>query len=180
MLPEFLSIHVCASQHILWLDTFCLRSELWRQMADPITLFGTILGTAGAVTKLVDFIYQITAYLYELHGQWKEADFTLFNLISQLTALRAGLDKIHEWMSSDTFEPHHQLVMDLEISISCCRMLITKLNTHIVDLRENSKNSLDFKSKMSFVLKSGILDDLQKMLERQTIALTLLLTACNW
>jgi len=145
-------------------------------MADPIS----IIGRAGAVANIIDVLAKTASTLRELHNQWKHADFTLVNLIAQLTALRAGLDKIQEWMDTDMVEPHHQLVMDLEDSISCCRMLITALQSHVSKLHQSAGNTLDFESKMKLIVKNGTLEELQKMVERQTIALTLLLTACNW
>ena len=145
-------------------------------MVDPIS----IIGTAGAVANIIDVLAKTVSTLHELHNQWKQADFTLVNLIAQLTALRAGLDKIQEWMDTNMVEPHHQLVMDLEVSISCCRMLIAKLQSHVSELQQNAGNTLDFESKMKLIVKNGTLEELQKMVERQTIALTLLLTACNW
>jgi guanine nucleotide-binding protein G(i) subunit alpha len=144
-------------------------------MADPIS----IIGAAGAVANIIDVLAKTVSTLHELHNQWKQADFTLVNLISQLTALRAGLDKMQEWMSTDMVDLHYQLVMDLEVSMSCCRMLLTKLQSHVSELHRTASNTLDFESKMKLIVKSGTLEELQKMVGRQTIALTLLLTACN-
>jgi len=145
-------------------------------MADPIS----IIGTAGALATIIDVLVKTVTVFRELHDQWKEADFTFINLIAQLTALRAALDKIQEWLNTDVAEPHHQLVMDLEVSISCCRMLVTKLQSHASELRHKTDNTLNFASKMRLIKDNGTLDELQKIIERQTIALTLLLTACNW
>jgi len=118
--------------------------------------------------------------LSELHNQWKQADFIFINLIAQLTALKAALSKLQEWMDADIEEPHHQLVMDLEVSITCCRMLVSKMDSEVAELRQNDNNGLDTQSKMKLVVKNGTLEALQKMVERQTNALTLLLTVCNW
>ena len=145
-------------------------------MADIIS----IIGTAGAIANIIDVLAKTVSTLRDLHNQWKEADFTLFNLIAQLTALKAALNKIGEWMDTDSVEPHHQLVMDLDISISCCRMLITKMNSQISKLHPSPGNTLNSQGKMKLMLKNGTLEELQKMVERQTNALTLLLTACNW
>jgi hypothetical protein len=162
------------------LQTLIQRAQRYPQipgtMADPIS----IIGTASSVASIIDVLVKTVSTLRELHNQWKQADLTLVNLIAQLTALKAGLDKIQEWMDTDMVETHHQLVMDLEVSISCCRMLITMLQSHVSELHQNAGNTLDFENKMKLIVKNGTLEELQKMVERQTIAFTLLLTACNW
>jgi hypothetical protein len=76
-------------------------------------------------------------------------------------------------------EPHHQLVMDLEASVACCRMLVRRMDSEVEDLQQNSGTGLDAQNKIKLMVKNGALDDLQKMVDRQTSALTLL-PACNW
>lgn len=145
-------------------------------MADPFT----IIGTAASVASIVEILVKTVSTLSELHGRWKLADFTFINLIAQLTALKAALNKLQEWMDADMEDPHHQLVMDLELSITCCRMLVSKLDFEVSQLGQNDDSGLDKKGKMKLVVKNGTLEELQKMVERQTNALTLLLTVCNW
>jgi membrane-bound ClpP family serine protease len=145
-------------------------------MADPIT----IIGAAGAVANIIDVLGKTINALRELHNRWKEADFIFINLIAQLTALKAALNQIQEWIDSDVVEPYHQLVMDLEVSVSCCRMLIDKMDSQVSELSRKADYTLESKSKMTLIVKSGTLEELQKMVERQTIALTLLLSACSW
>ena len=64
--------------------------------------------------------------LHEIRSKWKDADVTIPKHISKLTSLRAALNKISEWISSNlaNVPQHHQLVVDLERLISCCRVLI--------------------------------------------------------
>jgi guanine nucleotide-binding protein G(i) subunit alpha len=129
-------------------------------MADPLT----IIGAAASVAGIVELLGKTVGVLHTLHSRWKEADFTFINLIAQLTALKAALSKLQEWMDTDMDEPHHQLVMDSEVE----------------DLQQNSGTGLDAQNKIKLVVKNGTLEELQKMVDRQTSALTLLLTACNW
>ena len=119
--------------------------------------------------------------LRDLHDRWKDADLTIINLMSQLTALRAALRKIAEWISSDLADvpQHHQLVMDLEDSLSCCRMLIKSMDEQLFSLDWHD-SALDLGSKIRLVFDSKVSKDFQKFIQRQTSALTLLLTACNW
>ncbi|KAF4624195.1 hypothetical protein G7Y89_g13977 [Cudoniella acicularis] len=144
-------------------------------MADPVTVIGAVASVAGIVELLVKAV----STLHELRGRWKQAEFALTNLIAQLTALRAALDKLQEWVNADVEDLHHQLVMDLGESMTCCRMLAGKMNAEISDLHRMDGNGLDSQSKIKLVVKNGTLEELQKMAERQTSALTLLLTVCN-
>jgi len=145
-------------------------------MADPLT----IIGAAASVANIVELLGKTVSTLHTLLSRWKEADFTFINLIAQLTALKAALSKLQEWMDTDMDEPHHQLVMDLEASVTCCRMLVRRMDSEVEDLQQNSGTGLDAQNKIKLVVKNGTLEELQKMVDRQTSALTLLLTVCNW
>lgn len=146
-------------------------------MADPLT----IIGAAASVASIVEVLVKTVNAIPELHSRWKQADMSLVNLIAQLTALKAALNKLQEWMDTDLDEPHHhQLVMDLEISITCCRRLVARIDSEVSDLVRDDENGLDSKGKLKLMVKNGKLEELQKMVERQTNALTLLLTVCNW
>jgi hypothetical protein len=145
-------------------------------MADPVS----IIGAASSILGIVEVLCKSISTLHELHSRWNEADFTFINLVSQLTALKAALYKLQEWIDSDMADLHHQLVIDLGVSITCCRMVVGKIDTHLSAMDQGEGNTLGVESKIKLVFKSGELEDLQKILERQTNALTLLLTACNW
>jgi hypothetical protein len=145
-------------------------------MADPIS----IIGTFGAAANIVDVIGKTISTIRELRDEWKEADLTFLSLAAQLTALKAALTKIKEWMDNEFGDPHHQLVMDLDVSMSCCRMLIGKIDLLLSKLHHTADETLDFSSKVKLVFGNKNIDDVQKLIEQQTSALTLLLTACNW
>ncbi len=145
---------------------------------DPVT----ILGTAGAVLSIIDVLSRTLKSLLDLHNSWKDADHTIVNLMSQLIALRAALKKISEWISSDLAHApqHHQLVMDLEDSVACCRMLIQTMDDQLSKLDSTHNDRLDIGSKIRIMLEAKTSQDFQTFIGRQTSALTLLLTACNW
>jgi hypothetical protein len=145
-------------------------------MADPIT----ITGTAGAVANIIDVISKTIKSLRDLHNRWRDADFTVLNLIAQLTALKAALGKILEWIDSDLAEQHHQLVMDLDLSMTCCKMLIAKMDAQVSEFHRTADDVLDVGSKIKVVFGARANEDLQKVIERQISALTLLMTACSW
>jgi len=65
------------------------------------------------------------------------------------------------------------------MSLACCRILVDKMNAQVSELHRTADNALDLASKIKVVLGSKANEDLQKVIERQISALTLLLTACN-
>jgi guanine nucleotide-binding protein G(i) subunit alpha len=73
-----------------------------------------VIGAAGAVANIIDVAGKTIKSLHDLHNRWRDADFTLLNLIAQLTALRAALSMIQEWIDG-TEEPSlvrsHRLLM---------------------------------------------------------------------
>lgn len=143
---------------------------------DPIS----IIGTAGAVANIIDVVAKTINTIRKLADEYKEADLRFLSLVSQLSALRAAFDEIREWMDSDLVgDPHHQLVMDLDVSISCCRLLVGKIEAMMTELRENDDGKLDVPSRVKLVFSKKHIDGLQKLIEQQTSALSLLLTACN-
>jgi len=147
-------------------------------MVDPISL----IGTAGSVANIIDVVAKTIDTIRELANEYKDADLRFFSLVSQLTALRAAFDKILEWMGMDMDpgDPHHQLIMDLDLSMTCCRMLVGKIDDMLAELRQEDDGKLDFASKVKLVFGSKNINGIQKLIEQQTGALTLLLTACNW
>lgn len=105
---------------------------------------------------------------------------------SQLVALKAALLKIQDWLDATSatggIEAHHQLVMDMDMSMSCCRMLVGHLNEKVLELREKEYGRFEWEQKIRgmMALDGKGIKDLRKMLDRQTAALTLLLVACSW
>lgn len=147
-------------------------------MVDPLTF----IGAAASITGIVESLAKTVSTLHELRSRWKQADFTFINLIAQLTALKAALNKLEEWMDAGLDEgqdPYHQLVIDLELNITCCRMLTHKIDSEVSELYQDANSGLDSQSKFKLMIKNGTIEGLQKMVERQTSILTLLLTVCN-
>jgi hypothetical protein len=146
-------------------------------MADPIT----IIGTVGAVANIIELVSKTINSIHDLRGKWKEADLAFLSLASQLTTLRAALTKIQEW-SDDELSAYsdYQLIMDLDLSISCCRLLVCKLDDFFSKLDQSTNKPFDIAGKVKFVFGTKKLEDVQKMVERQISVLTLLLTSCQW
>jgi len=139
-----------------------------------------VVGSVGAICNLVAGIGKVILLITDLTTKWDDADLTLLSLASQLTALRAATTKIREWTERDLRDVHHQLTMDLDISIKCCQLLINKIEGFFSDLAALTEKPLELRQKFKVVFGSAGPENVQKLIERQTSALTLLLTACNW
>lgn len=142
----------------------------------------SIIGTAGALCNVIDVATKTISTITEIRGRWKEAELVFLGLTTQLTVLRAALSKLQEWMDESPAETHHQLTIDLDVSISYCKLLLEKVEEFLRELDSQGPDfkELDVKGRTRIVLGSQRIDDLEKRIERQTNALTLLLTACNW
>src|SRR6186713_75592 len=133
-------------------------------MADPITIIGTI----GAVANIVDLVSKTINSIRDLRGRWKDADLAFLSLTSQLSALRAALIKIQEWSDNElSIDLDYQLIMDLDISMTCCRLLVGKFDQFFLNLDQTADEPFDFAAKVKFVFGTRDLDDVQKMVERQ-------------
>lgn len=145
------------------------------KMADPITL----LSTAGAVANSIDALGKTINTIGELQSQFQDADPAVLNLDSQLVALNTALNDINVWAESTPEEPHHQVVMDLDRCVACCRILINKIDAEMASFQITPGNELDVASKFRLLLNGKDFENIQRMIGQQTEAFTLLLTACN-
>jgi guanine nucleotide-binding protein G(i) subunit alpha len=141
-------------------------------MVDPLS----ILGAAASIVGIIDCLSQSISTINDFRERWKDSDLTVLNLASQLTLLRAAL----RILSNDVDEVHHQLIMDLDGSIYCCKTLADEIELHLAQLKQPPNGALKLSAKVKVVFGTKSMDQMQKMIERQTSALTLLLAACNW
>lgn len=145
---------------------------------DPLTIVSVVSNAAN----ILNIITKSVRGLREVHGRWKSADLATVTLISHLTALRAALSKISEWIQSDlaAVPQHHRLVMDLEQSVSCCYLLVKSMDSYISKLDLKSNGTLERDARIRVVLQAKTCRDFQDFIQRQTTALNVLLSACNW
>ncbi|KAG8526346.1 uncharacterized protein KY384_000339 [Bacidia gigantensis] len=142
----------------------------------------TIIGTTGAIVGIVDVVTKTIMTLRDLRDRWKTIALTVSNLITQLNSLKAALNKISEWISSDLSNSpqHHQLIIDLEEAIHCCRLLVKSMDENMEQLNQNGTETLDFQDKLKVFFNNSDFETFQTFIQRQISALNLLLTACNW
>jgi len=141
---------------------------------DPVTAFGT----ASAVISIIDALAKVITTISSLATQWTATDLAILSFQSQLAALQTGLENIKEWRQLNFQDQQAQLMNDIDRCLRCCGLLIEKLEQEFGQL-QTVDGLADTGSKLRFLFKSKELQDIQMMIERQTSALNLLLTAYN-
>ena len=146
---------------------------------DPVSL----ISLAGSIVGIVDVISRSIITLRNLQQRWQAANFTVTLLIGQLTTLKAALNHISDWSQSaslDTIPCYHQLVIDLDTSLECCKGLVRFIDKQISRLEWDETRSLTFESHIRAVLDGSGVKECANHLNNQSTALNLLLTAFNW
>ncbi|KAF2269548.1 hypothetical protein CC78DRAFT_450102, partial [Lojkania enalia] len=138
-----------------------------------------ILATVASVASLVDMLGRVITTIGGIIAQWKDPDISILNTNTQLIILKAAVVEIKDWMETYPGEIHHQLVMDLDDSLGCCQRLATRLDKDVAQLNKSLSRPVPTSVRARFVLRSKPMAELQRMIDTQISALTLLLTACN-
>ncbi|KAK4690330.1 hypothetical protein P7C71_g6437, partial [Lecanoromycetidae sp. Uapishka_2] len=147
-------------------------------MADPVTAIGlgaSVIGTIDVVTRTI-------SGLRKLQQRWKSADMTVSLLLGQLSTLKAALDQISSWISNslDGVPENYQMVIDLEMSLDSCNILVSVMDTYVSELDRDKDDRLTFEGKMNAMLQDSSIKECANHLSHQCMALNLLLTALNW
>jgi len=90
----------------------------------------------------------------EVRSEYQIADLKILTFETQLAALRSVLLKIKEWAETETSDPHHQLTIDLDRSISCCRLLVDKIQMLLSGLQPNQASRSSRRGKVKFVFEA--------------------------
>ena len=131
-------------------------------------------GTGGTITDIIEVITNSIAMLRNLQNQVIGVDLIVSSITGQLTALKVALANIREWVDLESIETHHQLVIDLGDTLSCCGILKDRLNAEV------SKLQAEGFAQTKTIFSGNTMENLQGMIERQTSALSLLITVYNW
>ncbi|KAK4223488.1 putative guanine nucleotide-binding protein alpha-2 subunit [Podospora fimiseda] len=141
---------------------------------DPLS----IIGGVGSVAGIIDVLGRAIGLISELRDQYKDADFMFRTLESQMILLRIGLEKVGEWARTSPQNTHPELTVQLDSVIDCCKILADRIDDQLDGLSQSGRR-LRTIGKLKLALGNRNIDEIQKLLERQTNALTFLLTACN-
>jgi hypothetical protein len=139
-----------------------------------------VVGSVGAIANIIDAASKAISIIHKLQTQWNDADLTVLSLASQLSAFRAALRRIMEWLDSEVPAAHHQLTMDLDETISFCNILIMRIESVSAGWELLLEDPRAIASRWKVTIGNKGLDNILVLVERQTTALMLLLTACNW
>lgn len=140
-----------------------------------------ILTVTTSIVKLVGFSSDIIKGLYQLCERYQDAQLVLHGMVVQVQALRTALNRIDELAKSRATERHHQLVMDLDASLSFCDILLARLEKDVNGLISNGTMPQPaFTTRLRTAFVGGPASGVQAMLDRQACALNLLLTAYSW
>jgi guanine nucleotide-binding protein G(i) subunit alpha len=118
--------------------------------------------------------------LRQIHNVWKGSNGTCINLIAQLTALKSNLGSMQDWLNYALHDLHPQLLLDLEVLMSSCALLVRHIDALISRLKQPDHDAVDFAIKLKYTVGSKSMDRLRKVAQRQNDAVTLLLAACKW
>jgi hypothetical protein len=139
-----------------------------------------VVGSIGAILNIIDATNKAIMAIHNLCAQWQNADLVVLSLASQLSAFKAALRRIQTWLDSEVPAAHHQLVMDLDETLSFCNILAIKIDALSAEWESLLEDPRNIASRWKVTVGSKGLDNVLVLVERQTSALTLLLTACNW
>lgn len=73
------------------------------------------------------------------------------------------------------------------IAVKCCKILVSKIDKFVLEVHRASVLdqtasglNLNLKGKAKVVFAGASMEDVLRMMDRQTSSMILLLTACNW
>ncbi|KAJ5302116.1 hypothetical protein N7508_006979 [Penicillium antarcticum] len=146
---------------------------------DPVSA----IGFASAIVQVLGALTSTIHGLYELHGKFSDADFTIHSLIQELGCIQTALTSLKEWhrlnfsnlMVSDEF--NEQLVT----AMGGCRIIMEVLSEEVMTLVHGSRNdgTVGFRLRIRVIWKEDVMKGHQEKLHAQVMALQLLLQVCQ-
>ncbi|KAL2057570.1 hypothetical protein ABVK25_001954 [Lepraria finkii] len=132
------------------------------------------IAAASSILSLISGITKLAKSLNEVRDSYNNVALNTTLVASSLSTIRAALEALHEWRSNDqeTVDHSKQLDKDLEVSLSCCAILITVIDGKLGE----SGYKPGMKQKIRYVWLEDILKEYLSNLEGQVRALQLLLT----
>ena len=141
------------------------------------------IGTLAAIVGIIDVTTRTISALTDIRTRFITANDNLDILLTHLITVRAALRQIHaliEEQSITSQDHNYQLVMDLDVAIKGCGLLVSWIDGQIANVEYDADNSLKFPSKLKLLLNSKATDDCLVRLDRQLNALNLLFTTFRW
>lgn len=139
-----------------------------------------VIGAVGAIVGITDVATRSISTLAEVRKRYKQANMTVELLSGQLVAINTALNQIHHLIEESLQDDqHYQLVMNMDIAINSCNLLIRVLDEHISKLEYDEDEKMTFESRVKVILESKGTEECLTRLDRQMTALNLIITAYN-
>jgi hypothetical protein len=139
-----------------------------------------VIGTVGAIVGIIDVATRSISTIAGIRKRFKEVNLTVELLFTQLVSVKTALDQIHHLIEESLQDDqHYQLVMNMDIAINGCNLLIRVLDDQISKLEYDEDEKITFESTVKMVLESEGTEECLTRLDRQISALTLIITAYN-
>lgn len=140
----------------------------------------TAIGLAGSVISIIDVCTRSLNSLMNIQARYQQADLAVRLLLTQLSTLRAAISQISEWISS-SYDPFPStLQVDLEMSLSGCKVLIETLSGYLTSREWDRDVKLNAWQKTQYLWQENERQNFQTLLSHQIAALQLFLTALQW
>ncbi|RMZ81608.1 hypothetical protein DV737_g2457, partial [Chaetothyriales sp. CBS 132003] len=115
-----------------------------------------VIGTVTAILGIIDVATRSISTLAEVRRRYKGVSLTIELLSGQLVAVRTALDQIRHLIEESLQDDHHyQLVMNMDISINSCNLLIRVLDEEISKLEYHENEKPTFESRVKMVLDNA-------------------------
>ena len=137
-----------------------------------------VIGGVGAVLTVISSVTKLTKNLNEVREKYNNVALNTTLIASQLSTIRAALEAIADWRGAihSSSQYSKQLDEDLAVSLNCCAVLITVINSKV----EESGFRPGMKANIKHMWLEGVLNEYISNLEGQVRALQLLLTIFQW
>lgn len=145
---------------------------------DPVSA----IGLASALLGIGELIGKSLLRLSSLQSRYRSSSLVITLLTGQMTTLRAALNQIAGLVNSNVngVAGHEQLVLDLNVAVDTCKILISELETRISQVERSADGTLSAKGKLWFLLEESGLKEFAGFLDHQTNAFNLLVSAITW
>ena len=132
------------------------------------------IAAASSILQVISSVTKLAKQLNEVRQSYGNVALNTTLVASQLSTIRAALEALHDWRSNDreTTDHSRQLDKDLEVSLSCCAILITVIDGKLGE----SGYKPGMRQKIRYIWLENILKEYLSNLEGQVRALQLLLT----
>ena len=133
-----------------------------------------VIGGVSAILQVISSVTKVAKRLNEVAESYENVALNTTLVASQISTIRAALEALYEWRTSDRLStaPSRQLDKDLGMSLSCCNILIG-----VIDQKLNDSGYMPgLKQKIRYLWLEDILKEYISNLEGQVRALQLLLT----